>query len=282
MDITIAKNGTLLNGVTLARGAQATVSDVQGAAMIAAGVAVMASQPLPPALTLNTPLLIAQANVPSILPSSGTINTGTSGQLALTTALDATYSDGAWVYLPAIATTPAITAGLYWVVFSSTTVGTIYSGGPSGFPLNITAGLAYTQTTGSAITLTPSPIAIAGGAMGANGMLDIVVDWTRPNTANSITTSFVNGTGTDNASTGNATPPSGFAGRSVYRLRNRNRPDRNMRFHPAGANPGYAGAAVFLSFDTSNLMNVNMQGTLSTATDYLVMQGFTATVFYGA
>ena len=48
MDITIIKNGTVINGVTLNRGAKANIPDAQANALINALAAVPANQPLPP------------------------------------------------------------------------------------------------------------------------------------------------------------------------------------------------------------------------------------------
>jgi len=88
---------------------------------------------------------------PVIIAPSGTINTGSSANITLGTNLTNVYS--AWVYLPAIATTPAITAGFHFVVFSTGQIGTIYGTGtgeslpnntPSSTPLNITAGTTWT------------------------------------------------------------------------------------------------------------------------------------------
>lgn len=51
MDITIIKNGVVINGVTLNRGAQANIPDAQANALINALSAVPATQPLPPLST---------------------------------------------------------------------------------------------------------------------------------------------------------------------------------------------------------------------------------------
>ena len=45
---------------------------------------------------------------------TGTINTGSSGNITFGTAASRAYTEGLYVYLPSIATTPAITAGWYW------------------------------------------------------------------------------------------------------------------------------------------------------------------------
>jgi len=226
---------------------------------------------------VNGTALIALSSQPSsILPSSGTINTGASGNLTLTTALDTTYNDGAWVYLPAVASTPAITAGLYWVVFSSTTVGTIFTAGPASAAINFSAGLGYTQTTGAALLLTPVGVPVLGGSMGLNGALFSEWFWTRPNTANGITTQI--NFGVDAAATGNATVASSFGGRSLYHIRNRGSAAKNIRFHPAGYNPGFPGAAAYQTINTAVNQTLTALGQLAVATDYLVLAGFNVSI----
>lgn len=77
---------------------------------------------------------------------SGTINTGSSGNITFGTASPKTFSGGFYVYLPAIATTPAITDGYYWCVMSNTTTGTLYES-KGGSAINFTVGAGYTGVT---------------------------------------------------------------------------------------------------------------------------------------
>lgn len=74
---------------------------------------------------------------------AGTIATGASGHLTLTTPQDLIYSLGRWMWIPATATTPALPEKLYWVVMSSTTVGTIYTNGPGSAAYNFSAGGSF-------------------------------------------------------------------------------------------------------------------------------------------
>jgi len=71
-------------------------------------------------VTALTPASPLGTSASGIAPS-GTINTGSSGNITLGSALNRAFTEGIWLYLPTIATTPAITAGMYWVVMSSTT-----------------------------------------------------------------------------------------------------------------------------------------------------------------
>jgi len=67
--------------------------------------------------------VLFQTGIPYIKAPSGTV--ATSGVVTLGTALPTTYDMGAWLYLPAGAVSGGL-AGLYWTVFSSTTVGQVY------------------------------------------------------------------------------------------------------------------------------------------------------------
>lgn len=110
------------------------------------------------------PYVLAQAASPVILPSSGTADAA--GGITLTTALPYVPAGVVQIYLPAGVVTggpQGSGAGLYSVVFSSTTVCQI-----QGTGVVTTAG-AYTQTTAAFVTLASIPV--PGGAMGKSGVL---------------------------------------------------------------------------------------------------------------
>ncbi len=73
------------------------------------------------ALELSSKVTELVMTVPVIIPNSATV--ATNGGITVT-ALPATYSDGAWVYLPADAVVDGL-AGFYWTVFSSATAGSV-------------------------------------------------------------------------------------------------------------------------------------------------------------
>lgn len=74
-------------------------------------------------------------NIPKMVGNSGTVlASATVGNITLGTALDAVYGPtnnncpGIWAYLPATAlASPYNVAGWYWLVMSTTTVGTVYA-----------------------------------------------------------------------------------------------------------------------------------------------------------
>ena len=101
--------------------------------------------------------------------SSGTISAGASGHFVSGTAFPYTYSSGLWMYFAATAgTTPALTAGFYWCVFSNTTTCTIYTNGPGSAAYDFTVGAA---TTGSTSEITARSVTIPAGLMGESGQL---------------------------------------------------------------------------------------------------------------
>lgn len=123
------------------------------------------------------PYVLAQSGFPMILPSSGTI--GNNGALSGLTALPTTYAQ-CYMYFPANAIAAGVAAGLYYVVMSSTTAGTIYNntytGGVPEAPASPTAFVttgpgAYTQTTGADVTLVS--ISLPGGSLGNNGAFSV-------------------------------------------------------------------------------------------------------------
>ena len=114
---------------------------------------------------------------------SGTINTGSSGNITFGTAANRVYTEGLYVYLPSIATTPDITAGFYWCVMSSTTVGTLYAS-KGGAAINFTVGASYTGVT----TTVDLPLqTLKGGVMGSYRRLSVTGILSLTNNANAKT-----------------------------------------------------------------------------------------------
>ncbi len=114
---------------------------------------------------------------PVIVAPSGTINIGSSGTITLGSSLTSVFSGGMWLYLPNIATTPAITAGFHFVIFSTDLIGTIYGTGtgtalptntPSATPLTISAGTTY---SGDLNEITVYSCTLPAGCMSTMGEL---------------------------------------------------------------------------------------------------------------
>jgi|SRR5579859_146225 len=127
----------------------------------------------------NAEVIVAKWAIPFVVAPTGTM--ANNGAITLGTALDTTYSDGIWLYLPAGAVAAGVpaAAGWLWCVMSSSTVGAVYNSTyTSGTP---TAGTttAFSTTgpgayTGVTTQISGPTITIPGGTFGANGQLRIV------------------------------------------------------------------------------------------------------------
>lgn len=216
------------------------------------------------------PYILAQSAVPVILAPNGTV--ATNGTITLGTALPTIYSGGAWVRLPAGAVSGGL-AGLYWTVFSSTTVGAVKTNFvdvataftpyiPSGTLVAATgSNAAYTQTTASDITL--ANITVAGGMMGPNGALRFHSAWEANNNANAKTYKpFFGGVQMDSNSITTALHAS-----PTMSVKNRGVLTSQLYSFNTTFN-------AFKSIDTSTDKALTFTGNLAVATDYIVLEGF--------
>jgi hypothetical protein len=120
--------------------------------------------------------ILAQWTVPVILASSGSM--GNNGAVSGMTALRKTYSNGAWLYLPAAAIEAGSAAGFYWFVASSTTAGTVYNSTFNGASVP-TAGTAtpFATTGPGAFTgiatgeIVAATVTVPANAIGPSGWL---------------------------------------------------------------------------------------------------------------
>lgn len=209
--------------------------------------------------------VLAQSGAPLILPSSGSSNA--TGQITLTTALPYQPSGTVQIYLPSgvvTAGSQGTGAGMYSVIFSSTTVCQLTGTGI------VTANAAYTQTTATSLALVN--VSVPAGAMGGNGKLGITGLWNTVNNANAKTVS----------QTFAANGPAGSIASSV-----------NSRFFVEVQNRGSTGAqvisptsfstqfgananpAIYGTVDTTVAQPVSFSANIATATDYIILEGYT-------
>lgn len=122
-------------------------------------------------------VVIVQSAIPFIKASSGTM--GNNGAISAMTATARTYSNGAYIWLPAgaIAAGVPAAAAWYWFIGSSTTAGTVYNSTyTSGVPVRGTA-TAFSTTgpgafTGSTATVTAIQVTVPANTMGPSGRID--------------------------------------------------------------------------------------------------------------
>lgn len=210
------------------------------------------------------PYILAQNGI-FIVPSSGSSNA--TGLISGLTALPSLYgSNPAWVWLPAGVVVGDLTGNWYQ--------GVVQAGQTSiqlvGYPA--TANAAYTQTTGAYIAL-PS-VAVPGGAMGPNGILNYGYLANASNdTANAKT--LVTTLGGTSISTTVIT--TSFNVQSKGQLKNVGAQNCNATPNTGGAPTWVAsnGSNVAItSIDTSQAQSLVLQVKLAVATSFLVVVGW--------
>lgn len=226
---------------------------------------------------------VASSGIPLILPSSGTI--GNNGALSGITALQQTYTSG-YAYFPANAIAAGVAAGMYYVVMSSTTAGTIYnntytSGMPTipavPTPFVTTGPGLYTQTTAVAIPL--CTITIPGGSMGLNGTLRIITMLSNAGSINAKTQVWTFG-GVTIQSVAQAT-----AANIATEWNNwiQNCGAQNVQTFSAVGQAGFGVSTapnVRAAVDTSVNQNLVFTCTLAAAADWNVIDGFHVTAMH--
>ena len=233
----------------------------------------------------NVPYTLAQSGVPVIIPSSGTV--AVNGQITMTTALPVAYPN-AWVYLPAGAVSGG-TAGLYYCVMSSTTVGQIYTNfvAPSAtttttftpyIPASPVAAVgvlgAYVTPTASAVTL--ANITVPGAAIGANGTLRV---WElRSGNGNANSKTYKQGLGS--TTTFQVVETTSANANYLTAIRNRGVQNAQVQFNYSNARVGSetSGGCNISSVDTSIAQAYTFSAQLAVTTDYIVLEGFTIEV----
>jgi hypothetical protein len=228
---------------------------------------------------LRMPYGIFQNAIPVILPSSGSI--GNNGALTLTTALPAIFTR-AYMYFPANAISAGSAAGLYYVVMSSTTAGTIYNNtltsGEATIPSSPTAFAttgpgAYTQTTASDITL--ALFTLYGGTLGDRGVMVINQQASHPSNAN-IKSPKIKIGGVS------VFDPGGYTTQTIitvpYVLRNRGATNINVDSKHAGVGNSLSVTSGYRTLDTSTDLTVLYTANLQVATDYFILEGLDAQI----
>lgn len=213
---------------------------------------------------LNGQTVIDRDSVARGVAPSGTIGTGSSGNLTLGTALPRVYSEGIWLYLPAIATTPSIAAGMYYVVMSSSTVGTIYSNGPGSAALSISSGASFTGSTGA---VSVRSVTVPAGCMGINGQIRASAVLSHANSAGAKNIRLKFGGSVLIATSPSTTLSTSLIGRIA------NKGAANVQIGQGSWLSGSAGSVVTsASVDTTADVTLLLELQLATATDYVVIE----------
>lgn len=222
---------------------------------------------------------LAKSGVPVIVAPNGTI--ATNGVVTLGTALPLIYT-AAWVRFPAGAVVGG-SAGLYYVVFSSTTVGQVYTNYVSGaaaftphIPATIVAAVgsnaAYTQVVATAFNLVN--VSVPADTMGADGTLKVSVFASNNNSV---------GNKTIEAKLSTAVLLSTVVTTSLSletEKRVTNRGVANKQVIHASENFGVVSAVAPTqsAINTADVQAITITGAIATATDYIVLERFAVEV----
>lgn len=237
--------------------------------------------------------VVGQAGTAVGIAPTGTVGTGSSGNWTSGTAFNRVYGPssnncpGIWLYLGAVASTPALAAGYYWLVMSSAAVGTIYQGGPGSQPYNFSAGAANTGTTtetqlgalpaalaaaGPNASLSTGGIVLLGNSLLANGFLSFTGVFSTSNSANTKTMrAYLAGTNFAYQQTTTS------ASDVMRNLEIRNAGATNSQVNNVNYSPGGAGSTSTLTYssvDTTQNQYCNITGACANATDFIVLESY--------
>lgn len=230
-----------------------------------------------PSVNMRTPTILSGGGLPVGIPSSGSI--GNNGALTLTTALALVYSTGIYLYFPTGAIFSGSTAGLYFCIMSSTTVGTVYNNtyttGQVIAPLSPTAFVttgpgAYSQVL---TAVTCKTTVLPAGTMGISGGLHSTFRFQFSNSATSKTMSLLLGATPIWAGTRTTTTMCSLPVHVV----NRGVANRQVEItNSFNGSSGYAGATTgspsVFSADTATDLGVSYVGQLTSALDYIILE----------
>ena len=231
-----------------------------------------------PAAGANSPRILYQRGVPTVLLSSATNITAT-GAITGLTALPYVPSDVVFVYCFA---QTGLLEGLYYARFSSTTACQLYTDVDGTItPTGITAGAYVGGTTEAILT----SIIIPGGSMGANGMIRAQSSWGCSNSANNKTAR----TRLDGILFGQVSQTTVASFGMMNGIKNRGNPA--IQFQPASGSGGPANSLggnsssssnnAQTTIDTSVDTTLTVRGQLAVATDFLVLETCTIEILAG-
>lgn len=237
---------------------------------------------LGPAANPPQPITILSASgIPFIKASSGTM--GNNGAISAMTALPRTYSNGAYLYLPANAISAGSSAGWYWFVGSSTTAGTVYNSTYTSGPPAIGTATAFSTTgpgayTGVTTAVVGPSITLPANAMGANGQVEITSGYGFNNSAGTKTMEVLFGGSAIVSATTATTTTSGIMRHIVHNrgVATAQYTDK-LRMDSSGSVLGSV-AAADLAIDTTAAVTISIRLTSSGATDSVSVEHYSISV----
>jgi hypothetical protein len=236
----------------------------------------------------NVPYMLSKSGVPFVKAPTGTM--ANNGAVTFGTALPRTYSNGAWIWYAAGAVAAGVpaTASWLWTVMSSTTVGTVFNSTySSGTP---TIGTATPFVTvgpgafaGDTSEVTAITISQPAGAMGLNGLLEWLLNFSTVSNANAKTVKFKFGGTTYTSETVASLVGSSFLGfvqNTGVASAQIGGPAATTSHAGVGNN---SGANVTSAIDTmGGAVSLTVTITATTATDYVVLENYWLRISFGA
>ena len=231
-----------------------------------------------PAAGANSPLILYQRGVPTVLLSSATGITAT-GAITGLTALPYVPSDVVFVYCFA---QTGLLEGLYYARFSSTTECQLYTDVDGTItPTGITAG-AYVGGTAEAIL---TSLTIPGGSMGASGLIRAQSSWGCSNSANNKTAR----TRLNAVLFGQSILTTVASASAMVGIKNRSNPTLQLQVSGGAGGPASAlgsnassSAVNAQSFvNTAVDTTLSFRGQLAVATDFMILEACTIEILAG-
>lgn len=218
--------------------------------------------------------ILAMGGIPTIIANTGTV--ATNGTITLGTALQLTYPQ-CWLYLPAGAVVGG-SAGWYYAIMSSTTVGVVYTNYQATMtqPLALGAAATLTVATGSnsAYTGVTTEVQMAGavipaGLLGTNGATIAEANWAHNSTAGAKVAKVAFGGST--VLSVSSTTTLGVDIRK--RIQNRAAAVQQIRV-AVDTGAAQSVAPTLLTVDTAAEVTVGLMGSIAVATDTLVLENY--------
>ena len=235
------------------------------------------------------PYLFGQSGVPVLNPPSGSV--GNNGALTLGTALPGTYTS-LYVYFAAGQVYSGSVAGLYYVVMSSSTLGTIYNNilgnafatiPASPTPIVATGPGAFTgYVVDERILL---QIELPGGTLGPNGALYLRAQMTFSTDAGQSASLHIGATPDNPASTTlwhNVAAASNGGMGFDSKLTNRGVQNKQIATAVAGSyDLGLSSSNIYYTIDTSVRNYLQVCGYIGTATHYAILEAVAVEILPG-
>lgn len=259
-----------------ALGSIVSLSPVAEAAYVAAAQAQYYTFPAIPETGGEPPSrrILAMGGIPTIIANTGTITAG--GVITMGTALQLTYPQ-CWLYLPA-GTVVGGSAGWYYAIMSSTTVGQVYTNYQATMTQPLALGAAATLTaavgsggayTGVTTEVTMAAAVIPAGLLGTTGRVIAEGNWAHNSSAGAKVAKIAFG-----GSTVLSVSDTTTLGIDIRKtIQNRSASSQIIRV-AVDTGAAQSVAPTLLSIDTSAEVTVALTGSIAVATDTMVLENF--------